>query len=151
VTSRIVEAFDGAERVACHPKIEVKGRYQTLPEHMPSAHRAQLADWTPKRFTDWAGQIGPHTVSAVEAIMGNAKIVEHSYRSLLGLLKLAEKQGGHTRLEDACAQALAVTVRPSYTLIKRLWTNWSPQPAQPASLGDAGFVRGADYYAQDGE
>jgi len=151
VTSRIVEAYDGTERVACHARITTKGRYQTIEEHMPSTHRAQLADWTPQRFTDWADDIGPNTRQVVDAILANAKIVEQSYRSLLGVLSLAKKQGGHTRLEDSCAQALEITTRPSYTLIKRLWGTWKPQPAKPVSLGDAGFLRGADYYAQDGE
>jgi len=147
VTSRIVEAFNGTVRVACHPKLAAKGRYQTTPEHMPAAHRAQLVDWTPARFTDWADQIGPNTREVVEAILASRKIVEQSYRSLLGLLSLAKKSGGHTRLEEACAAALAATPRPSYTLVKRLWTNWEPKPAETASLGAAGFVRGAGYYA----
>lgn len=151
ITSKVVEAFDGSERIACHPKIAAKGRYQTSPEHMPPAHRAQLADWNPQRFADWANQIGPNTVAVVEAILASRKIVEQSYRSLLGLLGLAKKSGGHTRLEDSCAMALAITPKPSYTLVKRLWTGWEPKPIAPVSLGDAGFVRGATYYAQAGE
>lgn len=38
--------------------------------------------------------------------------------------------------------------RPSYTLIKKLWTGWTPPTQAPPapSLGDAGYVRGSDYY-----
>jgi hypothetical protein len=58
VTSRVVEAFDGPTRVASHPRVrEARGRYQSVQEHMPAAHRAQLRDWTPARFTSWAVEI----------------------------------------------------------------------------------------------
>lgn len=37
ITSKVVEAFDSSERIACHPKIAAKGRYQTslntCPQH----------------------------------------------------------------------------------------------------------------------
>lgn len=149
VTSHLIEVFDGATRVASHARLRgVRGRYQTMPEHMPAAHRAQLQDWTPARFTTWAGEIGPHTATVIEAILASRKIVEQSYRSCLGVMALVKKAGGATRLEDTCAKALTITPAPSYTLIKRLWAAWEPSPAAPPrSLGDAGFVRGAHYYA----
>ena len=40
VTSRTIEVFDGAERVACHPRFTgVRGRYSTVTSHMPAGHR----------------------------------------------------------------------------------------------------------------
>ena len=41
-----------------------------------------------------------------------------------------------------------MSASPSYALVKRLWPLWTPEPTGPKSLGDAGFVRGADYYAE---
>lgn len=82
----------------------------------------------------------------IEAILSSRKIVEQSYRSCLGVMALAKKPGGHTRLEETCGRALAATPAPSYTLVKKLWAGWEPAPPQATSLGDAGFVRGADYY-----
>ena len=150
LTTRMVEVFDGAERVASHPRLNnVKGQYQTVTEHMPPAHRAQLRDWTPARFTSWAGEIGPNTVRVIEAILASKPVVEQAYRSCLGVMSYATKTGGHTRLEQVCGRALTMSTSPSYALIKRLWPLWRPQPAGPKSLGDAGFVRGADYYATD--
>jgi hypothetical protein len=150
VTSHVVEVFDGADRVACHPRVrDARGCYRTVQEHMPPAHRAQLRDWTPARFTSWAREIGPQTTAVIDAILGSKKIVEQAFRSCLGVMSLAKKTGGTARLEDACAKALAITPAPSYTLVKRLWASWEPPPATaPRSLGDAGFVRGADYYAE---
>ena len=150
ITSRVVEVFDGPTRVASHPRVrDARGRYQSVAEHMPAAHRAQLQDWTPARFISWASEVGPNTTAAIEAILGSKKIVEQTYRSCMGVMALAKKTGGTTRLEEACAKALSLTPVPSYTLIKRLWSAWQPAPqAAPRSLGDAGFVRGADYYAE---
>jgi len=153
VTSGTVEVFVGAERVACHARFKgVRGRYSTVAEHMPAGHRHRLADWSPARFEQWAATIGPNTVAAIQAILASRKIVEQSYRSCLGVMSLAKRQGGAARLEDTCGRALAATLAPSYTLIKKLWTTWQPaDPPPAASVGDARFVRGADYYGQSGD
>ncbi len=152
VTSHTVEVFNGVERVASHARLKgVRGRYSTVPAHMPDAHRARLADWTPARFIGWADTIGPNTRQAVEAILGSRKIVEQSFRSCLGVMSLAKRAGGIARLEDSCARALAATPSPSYTLIRKLWAGWQPtEPTPPEPLGDVGFVRGAGYYTDGG-
>ena len=42
LTTTMVEVFDGAEWVASHARLRgTKGRYQTVEDHMPPAHRAQ--------------------------------------------------------------------------------------------------------------
>lgn len=151
VTSQVVEVFDGIERVATHTRANTKGTYRTVADHMPPAHRAQLKDWTPARFTTWASGIGTNTLAVIEAILASKKIVEQSYRSILGVMALAKKPGGITRLEDTCFAALQITANPSYSLVKRLWAQWTPAPPQPKSLADGGFVRGADYYKQPGQ
>lgn len=152
ITSHLVEVFDGADRVASHARLKaVRGRYCTITAHMPEAHRSRLIDWTPERFMAWAATIGPNTAAAIEGILASRKIVEQSFRSCLGVMSLAKKPGGMTRLEDTCARALAASPRPSYTLIKKLWAGWQPsEPAPPPSLGEAGFVRGPGYYSQEG-
>ena len=118
---------------------------------MPAGHRHRLADWTPDRFTDWAAEIGDNTAAVIAAILASRPVVEQSYRSCLGVMTLAKRPGGTARLEEACTRALAATPAPSYTLIKKLWASWEPADPPPAgSLGDAGFVRGADYYNATG-
>jgi len=151
VTSRVVEVFDGARRVASHARLrDVRGRYQTLVEHMPPAHRAHLGEWTPQRFRSWAGDVGPNTAAVIAAILASKKIVEQAFRPCLGVMALAKKTGGTARLEDTCGKALAIAAAPSYTLVKRLWASWEPAPRDEPrrSLGDAGFVRGAGYHAE---
>ena len=148
ITANTVDIFDKTERVASHPRLKgVRGRYSTVASHMPEAHRRHLTDWTPQRFRQWAATVGPNTVEVIEAILASRKIAEQSYRSCLGVMSLEKKTGGQRRLEETCARALAATPKPSYTLVKKLWTGWTPaDPPPPPSLGDAGYVRGAHYY-----
>src|SRR5699024_6598974 len=126
-TSAAIEVFDGSQRVASHARLKgVRGRYQTVVEHMPEGHRNRLSDWSPARFEQWAATVGPNTVAVIQAILASRPVVEQSYRSCLGVMSLAKKDGGMTRLEDTCARALAATASPSYTLVKKLWAGWQP-------------------------
>jgi transposase len=150
VTARTVEVFLGTERVCTHPRIfHEKGGYATLEEHMPEGHRNYLRDWSPERFKNWASQVGPNTEEAVTKILTSKKIVEQGYRSCFGVLSLAKKEGGKKRLEDASFRALEMMSTPSYTLIKRLWSDYKESLAKPErSLGDKGFVRGSAYFSK---
>ncbi|MDR1421570.1 MAG: IS21 family transposase [Coriobacteriales bacterium] len=147
---RTVEVFDGAGRITTHPRMYgKKNQYSTIEEHMPREHRDYLRDWTPERFKRWAQSIGPETTKAVSAILASRKVVEQSFRSCMGLLSLAKKTGGKARLEWACAHALELSAVPSYTMVKRIWADWADEqePVSTPSLGDRGYVRGADYFA----
>jgi len=152
LTSHTVEVFDGVERVASHVRLKgVQGRYSTVAEHMPAGHRHQMSEWTPARFEQWAATIGPACVEVIQAILASRRVVEQSFRSCLGVMSLARRQGGSARLEQSCRRALQTTGSPSYTLVKKIWGNWTPQDPPPlSSLGDKGFVRGAAYYTDGG-
>ncbi|MDR0514796.1 MAG: IS21 family transposase [Coriobacteriaceae bacterium] len=150
LTVRLVEVFDGDSRVCSHPRVHGrKGAYSTVEEHMPPSHREYLRDWTPDRFLRWAESVGAQTARAAEAILASRKIKEQGYRSLLGLLSLAKKDGGKARLEQACRHALEMTQSPSYTMIKRIWADIKAEAAgrPDKSLGSKGYVRGPGYYA----
>jgi transposase len=152
ITARLVEVFDGGERVASHGRLADKtGRYQTAPEHMPQEHREYLRDWTPERFMSWASEVGPETKNAIQAILASKQIVEQSYRSCLGVMSLAKKDGGKRRLEWACGRALSIGPSVSYQQIKRIWSSFTEEDARedPPSLGNKGYVRGAKYYDEN--
>lgn len=152
LTSRMVEVYEpDGTRVASHARLRgSRNRYQTEEAHMPEAHRAAAEAWSPGRFMNWAATIGPATTAVIESILGSKKIVEQAYRSCLGVMSLAKKDGGPTRLEQSCARALTLDPNPSYTMVKRVWAAWQPTPAASGghSIADAGFVRGADYYKE---
>jgi transposase len=106
LTATTVEVFFKNRRVALHLRSHQKGKYTTLPEHMPKTHQKYL-EWTPSRLIRWAGQIGPHTQKLVTCILDNRPHPEQGYRSCLGLLRLG-KTYSPERLEAASARALEI-------------------------------------------
>lgn len=96
-------------------------------------------------------QIGPSTAIVIDAILTSGRIEQQSYRSCMGLLKLADR---HTsvKLEAACKKALEYTSKPSYKSIKDLLTNLRDKlPDSPATEVEEtpkshGITRGARYY-----
>jgi len=84
ITSRTIEVFHRAERVAAHERRYAGGRHGTPPEHMPSSHR-RYAEWAPARFHRWARSIGPNTEGLVVAILANRPHPEQGFRTCLGI------------------------------------------------------------------
>ena len=117
---------------------------------MPPEHQEYL-EWNGDRFRKWADQIGPSTRKVVDAILTSGRVEQQSYRSCMGLLKLADK---HTPqlLEKVCERALTYTGRPSYKGIKNLLTTMKSgstenDPSEPVlHEKPQGITRGARYY-----
>ncbi|MGH2668147.1 MAG: IS21 family transposase, partial [bacterium] len=84
LTATTVEVFFRGRRVASHARLSGRGRCATLPEHMPSAHRAH-AEWTPSRIIAWAEKTGPATARVVQGILDRRPHPEQGYRACLGL------------------------------------------------------------------
>jgi hypothetical protein len=146
-TARTVEIFHGRERVAAHARSYVRGTFTTLPEHMPSSHRAH-AEWTPSRILGWAAQVGPDTRALCEVILQERRHPEWGYRSCLGLFRLAKKYG-NSRLDAASRRALLAGAR-SYRPVKTILENNLdghplPESEAPATTGEVHEnVRGAN-------
>jgi transposase len=149
LTVTTVELFHRGQRVAAHVRSHLRGRHTTDPAHMPKAHQHHL-EWSPSRFITWAGTIGPQTAALVEAILADRPHPEQGYRSCLGILRLATRDG-HPRLEAACARAVAVGAR-SYrhvdSILKhgldRLGLPAAPPPLTPSRTHE--HLRGPAYY-----
>ena len=117
---------------------------------MPDDHQKYL-EWNGDRFGRWAEQIGPNTRKVVDAILTSGRVEQQSYRSCMGLLRLADK---HTPqcLEKVCERALSYSGRPSYKSIKSLLTVMKQEPDDTlTSEADVqtkprGITRGARYY-----
>ena len=136
VTDTTIEVFHNHDRIASHRRLYGrKGQYSTVTEHMPADHQKYL-DWNGDRFRRWADQIGPNTRKVVDAILTSGRVEQQSYRSCMGLLRLADKYTSQ-RLEKACERALSYSARPSYKSIKNLLTAMEQNP-------DAGLVPGTD-------
>lgn len=154
MTATTVEIFHRGTRVASHLRSYERGRYTTVPEHLPASHRAHL-EWSPSRLIAWGASIGEKTAELVQAILESRPHPEQGYRSCLGLLRLS-KQYGATRLEAACARGVAVGVR-SYRRIDSILKNGLDR----MPLFDTTFeteerqiehenIRGPAYYREEG-
>ena len=89
-TENAVEIFHQRQRVASHRRSETKGRYSTINEHMPPAHK-YYSEWSPERFLRWAEEIGKQTAELVGCVLDSRKHPQQSYRTCLGILGLAKR------------------------------------------------------------
>ena len=78
------------DRVASHRRSSLQGRFTTVPEHMPPAHRHQ-AEWTPERIWRWAEKSGEATGTLIEAILLSRRHPQQGFRSCVGILRLAKR------------------------------------------------------------
>lgn len=155
VTDKTIEIFYNHNRIASHRRLYGrKGQYSTVTEHMPASHQ-QYLEWNGDRFRKWAERIGSSTYQVIDAILTSKRVEQQSYRSCMGLLKLADKYSVD-RLEAACRKALSFTAAPSYKSIKNILDTGSDQMempdkgaasshTEPAKSSHA-LTRGADYY-----
>lgn len=153
VTDKTIEIFYNHNRIASHRRLYGrKGQYSTVTEHMPVSHQ-QYLEWNGDRFRKWAERIGSGTYQVVDAILTSKRVEQQSYRSCMGLLKLADKYSVD-RLEAACQKALTFTASPSYKSIKNILDTGSDQLIKKSETGSHteaeqnshAITRGADYY-----
>jgi transposase len=152
-SNKLVSIYVRGQRVACHPRSQVRAGYTTLTEHMPSGHRF-MAEWSVERFESWAGDIGHSTLQVTRVQLRKKRLPEQSFRSVLALLALA-KQYDRVRLEAACQRALEIgsPTRTSVASILKKGLDRLPlATAKDAELQDDLFlqdhenVRGSDAF-----
>ena len=91
ITETTIEIFYHYNRIASHRRLHGRsGQYSTVIEHMPPDHQKYL-EWNGDRFRRWADSIGINTRKVVDAILTSGRVEQQTYRSCMGLLKLAEK------------------------------------------------------------
>ena len=151
VTEHTIEIFYNHSRIASHRRLTGRpGQYSTITEHMPQDHQRYL-EWNGDRFRKWAERIGINTYSVVNAILTSKPVEQQTYRSCMGLLKLAEKYSD-SRLEAACKKALSFTASPSYKSVSNILatgadkTGSSENESGTTKQKAKGITRGADYY-----
>lgn len=103
ITETMVEVFYEHQRIASHPRSQVRYRHSTVDEHMPPKHWEHQRQ-SRERFVAWAEHVGPHTKRQVEAIFESRAHDEQAFRSIKGIQRLAS-QYGCERLEAACYRA----------------------------------------------
>ncbi|MEJ1298647.1 MAG: hypothetical protein RPU64_12540 [Candidatus Sedimenticola sp. (ex Thyasira tokunagai)] len=148
LTATSVEVMHKGQRVASHSR-HGQGRFSTLTEYMPKSHQAHR-DWSPGRFMNWAGDIGPCTAQVVKQQLENRPHPEHGYRACLGRLNLSRRYD-RSRLEKACERALSIRSANYKSISSILKKGLDKQPIEgeedvQSELPLHANVRGADYY-----
>ena len=148
-TATSVEVLFKNKRVASHAR-RYDHQPSTLPEHMPSSHRAH-AEWTPSRLIRWAEKSGPATGRLVAGILERRPHPEQGYRACLGLMRLGRLYGA-ARLEAACERAEHLRSY-SYHTVKNILASgqdrlaFEDEPSHPAPTPHHDNIRGAGHYA----
>ena len=149
ITETTVEIFIKHNRIASHRHLYGRsGQYSTVREHMPEEHQKYL-EWNGERFRKWANQIGLCTNEVVNSLLTSGRVEQQSYRSCMGLLKLAEKHSP-VKLEITCKKALNYSSSPSCKSIKNLLVTMRDeeifQSEAKETCNQYGITRGARYY-----
>ena len=149
MTYMAVEIFINHNRIASHRRLYGRpGQYSTVIEHMPEDHQKYLK-WDGNRFRKWAAKIGISTNEVVNGILTSSGVEQQSYRSCMGLLRLADKYSP-AYLEEACKKALLYSKAPSYKSVKNLLITIKDKPIEEyrpeEKTNQYGITRGARYY-----
>src|SRR3984893_2865072 len=146
ITSRIIEVFHRAKRVAAHQRRYGGRRHGTDPDHMPSAHR-RYAAWSPARFQRWAHSIGPNTETLVIAVLANRPHPEQGFRTCLGVLRLF-RGIDPARAEAVAARALAIGALTYKSVASILKNNLdrAPPAAESSTVIEHQNLRGPGYF-----
>lgn len=119
ITDTPIEIFYNHKRIASHRRLYGRsGQYYTVTEHMPQDHQKYL-EWNGGRFRRWTDSIGTNTSKVVDGILTSGRIEHQSYRSCIGLRRLAEKYSP-TKLKQACTNALTYSGNPHCKSINNL-------------------------------
>lgn len=120
ITETTLEIFYNHNRIASYRRLYGRpGQYSTITEHMPEDHQKYL-EWNGNRFRKWANSIGDNTYKVVNLILTSGRVEQQSYRSCMGLLKLAERHSSQ-KLEKACKKALIYSSSPSYKSMREIY------------------------------
>jgi transposase len=147
-TVSTIECFHKNKRVSSHLRLNRRGQYSTITEHMPKRHQ-DYAKWTPERLVQWAQKTGPETMLVVERILKSRPHPQQGFRACLGLMRLG-KEYGPERLEAACKRALEIGGVGFKHIDSILKHNLDQQSAPEKILErqplDHDNIRGPEYY-----
>ena len=125
-------------------KKAIRERFITLPEHMPSNHRA-MADWSPERFESWAMKFGQDTRDYIRFLMQRRDHPEQAYKTCAGILRMGESLS-NAGMEAVCRAAKEKNVY-TYKYFSMLFKKMASEPdhKQPNPVQHEN-LRGGGYY-----
>jgi transposase len=142
-----VEIFLDYALIAKHDRVKGKYAYTTTRDHMATSHQ-YVADWSPEKFIGWAQNIGPDVKMLIEQILIKKQHPEQSYKSCIGVLKLATKVGSQ-RLNSACSRALEYGIY-NYKIVQNILEKnldkSLPEESNDKTIPLHENIRGEEYY-----
>ena len=143
--SHEVRIYLKGSQIAYHLRDYAMFKYTTVPDHLPSTHRA-YSEWNGDKFIKMAAEISVDVKAYIEMILARKEHPEQLYKSCMGVLALG-KRHGNDRLIDACRLGLKVGA-VNYTFIKNALNNrterlWMEDAVETA-LPEHGNIRGND-------
>lgn len=150
-TKSLVEVYYNHKRIALHQRNPAKGSYNTINDHLSSAHQA-FTNWNPEYFKRMARKHGPDVEAFITALFSQSDYPEPHYKRAMGVIQL-HKSYGSQRLNQACKRALLAEAL-SYNRIKNILENkqdlWeedlSPLHEKQSHIPPHENTRGADQY-----
>jgi hypothetical protein len=118
-----VEIFYDGQRIAVHIRNYISHGYTSIKEHMPERHQAitDQRGWSPDYYLKKAEENGPYSLEFFKKMMDSKLVIEQSYTTCIGLLRLIDAYGT-VRMEAACKRGLRGH-KFSYTVIKKILDN----------------------------
>ncbi|MFM2437296.1 MAG: hypothetical protein RLZ55_102 [Actinomycetota bacterium] len=152
VTDSMIEVFAGDQRLTSHllAPVGVVNQYRTHDADLPDGSRYR--QWDAARVREWAARVGENTTVVVNRIFESVPVDEQGLDAALAVLRLTRRYSA-ARVEAAAGIALASPVRsPRYAHLRPILQTRQDHadggpPAATAASEQAGYVRGADYYA----
>lgn len=157
VTDTTLEVFAGQERLTSHllAPVGMVNEYRTHDSDLPDGPRYR--QWDAERVREWAARIGVNTTTIVNRIFESVPVEEQGLDAALAVLRMTRRYSA-ARVEAAAGIALASRVRsPRYAHLRPILESNQDQTGrrlprfEPSAREEpAGYVRGADYYADGG-
>ena len=123
ITDRHVKIFYKDQLVADHPNLKdsFAGAYSTHMCDMPNEKEANTMFWNPKRYIDWAANIGPVCKHVIETELYSPRRMcpQQAYATCKGILELGRKYS-REELEIACIRAGGLKEGSMYRRIKEI-------------------------------
>lgn len=119
ITDTTIEIFYNHNRIASHRRLKGRPGSTALSRNICRKTTRNIWNGTATGSAKWAERIGINTYTVVNAILTSKRVEQQTYRSCMGLLKLAEKYSD-ALFEAACKKALSYTASPSYKSIKNI-------------------------------
>lgn len=120
ISKNLVEIYYNHQRIAIHQRSKISGNYNTIQDHLCSAHQAYNS-WSPEYFKELAKKHGISVMMVVEQIINKATYPEIAYKRVMGIIQL-HKDYSSERFNNACERALYGEAL-SYNYIKNILKN----------------------------